>query len=57
MPNTDTSLIKENAAFLHHRFVEIHPFIDGNGRAARLLTNQYLIAHGFIAKVNYEPPA
>lgn len=37
----------ENAAFLHHRFVEIHPFIDGNGRVARLLTNLYLIAQGY----------
>lgn len=37
----------EKAAFLHHRFVEIHPFIDGNGRVARLLTNLYLIAQGY----------
>ncbi len=37
----------ETAAFLHHRFVEIHPFIDGNGRMSRLLTNLYLIAQGY----------
>lgn len=37
----------ETSAFLHHRFVEIHPFIDGNGRVARLLTNLYLIARGY----------
>jgi Fic family protein len=37
----------ETAAYLHHRFVEIHPFIDGNGRVARLLTNLYLIAGGY----------
>ncbi len=37
----------ETSAFLHHRFVEIHPFIDGNGRVARLLMNLYLIAHGY----------
>jgi Fic family protein len=37
----------ETAAFLHHRFVEIHPFIDGNGRVARLLTNIYLIARTY----------
>ncbi len=37
----------ETAALLHHRFVEIHPFIDGNGRVARLLTNLYLIYRGY----------
>lgn len=37
----------ETAAYLHHRFVEIHPFIDGNGRVARLLTNLYLISWGY----------
>ena len=37
----------ETAAFLHHRFVEIHPFINGNGRVARLLTNLYLITNGY----------
>lgn len=37
----------EIAAILHHRFVEIHPFIDGNGRVSRLLTNLYLIAQGY----------
>jgi Fic family protein len=35
------------ASFLHHRFVEIHPFSDGNGRVARLLTNLYLIARDY----------
>ncbi|RPJ78275.1 MAG: Fic family protein [Alphaproteobacteria bacterium] len=37
----------ETASFLHHRFVEIHPFSDGNGRVARLLTNLYLIARDY----------
>ena len=41
----------ETAAYLHHRFVHIHPFIDGNGRVARLLTNLYLIALGYPAIV------
>ncbi|WP_375431195.1 Fic family protein [uncultured Friedmanniella sp.] len=27
------------AAWLHHRFTEIHPFQDGNGRVARLLAS------------------
>jgi Fic family protein len=37
----------ETASFLHHRFVEIHPFSDGNGRVARLLTNMYLISKDY----------
>ncbi|MBU4373568.1 MAG: Fic family protein [Euryarchaeota archaeon] len=37
----------ETAAFMHHMFVEIHPFIDGNGRVARLLMNLYLIAQSY----------
>lgn len=28
-----------NAAWLHHRFTQIHPFQDGNGRVARALTS------------------
>jgi Fic family protein len=37
----------ETASFLHHRFVEIHPFSDGNSRVARLLTNLYLITKNY----------
>ncbi|WP_229388861.1 Fic family protein [Methanosarcina sp. DH2] len=37
----------ETASFLHHRFVEIHPFSDGNGRVARLLINLYLISRDY----------
>lgn len=39
--------VPETAAYLHHRFVAIHPFLDGNGRVARLLMNLYLIRHGY----------
>ncbi len=35
------------AAKIHHRFVDIHPFIDGNGRTARLLMNLYLMRNGY----------
>jgi len=35
------------AAFAHRRLVDIHPFIDGNGRAARLLMNLILVNKGY----------
>jgi Fic family protein len=36
-----------SACFLHGEFVKIHPFIDGNGRTARLLLNFELIQSGY----------
>jgi Fic family protein len=41
----------EFAAQLHKRFVFIHPFIDGNGRIARLLMNVALIQNGYMLAV------
>ncbi|HSN78302.1 MAG TPA: Fic family protein, partial [Anaerolineae bacterium] len=35
------------AALAHHRLAAIHPFIDGNGRAARLVMNLLLLRDGF----------
>ena len=34
------------AAWLHHRFVQIHPFEDGNGRTARLLMSYVFARRG-----------
>lgn len=31
------------AAIMHHQFAYIHPFFDGNGRLARILTTYYLL--------------
>ena len=38
----------ERAAKLHTDFVNIHPFIDGNERTARLLLNFELMKDGYI---------
>jgi Fic family protein len=37
----------ERAALAHFRLVHIHPFVDGNGRTARLLMNLILIREGY----------
>ncbi len=41
----------EFAARLHKRFVFIHPFIGGNGRAARLLMNTALTQDGYMLAI------
>jgi Fic family protein len=41
----------ERAARLHIDLVKIHPFVDGNGRTARLIMNLELLKHGFPAVV------
>ena len=39
-----TSVCPEvEAAWFHHRFAQIHPFQDGNGRVARALTSAVLL--------------
>jgi len=35
------------AAVAHHELANIHPFVDGNGRVARLLMNLILLKRGF----------
>lgn len=35
------------AAEMHERIATIHPFIDGNGRTARLIMNLTLLRHGY----------
>ena len=36
------------SAWTHAEFVKIHPFVDGNGRTARLLMNYQLMQDGFL---------
>ncbi|ACB86122.1 Fic family protein [Natranaerobius thermophilus] len=37
----------ELATYFHHHLTSIHPFVDGNGRLARLLMNFILVQDGY----------
>jgi Fic family protein len=50
----DKSHPVERAALLHLKFVTTHPFVDGNGRSARLLMNLILVQHGYPV-INIQP--
>lgn len=41
----------EFAAIIHKKFVFIHPFIDGNGRVARLIMNLALLQAGYMTTI------
>jgi len=41
----------EFAAWLHDQFIDIHPFVDGNGRVARLLMNLALLQTGYVITI------
>lgn len=43
----DVTPVPERLAALHNRFERIHPFLDGNGRAGRLLLNLVLVRMGY----------
>jgi hypothetical protein len=47
----EESPVAVQAAWLHHRFTQIHPFQDGNGRVARALTNMVFIRAGLFPLV------
>lgn len=44
---TDKMDILKTIAEWHCRFVKIHPFMDGNGRVARLIVNLMLLKEGY----------
>lgn len=45
------------AADFHFRFVHIHPFVDGNGRTARLVMNLILMTAGYPPTIIKADPA
>jgi fido (protein-threonine AMPylation protein) len=50
----DETTIAEALARLHARFEQIHPFLDGNGRAGRLLLNLLLVRVGYPPAIIYK---
>ncbi len=45
--NTKNKEPIETASLIHLKFVNIHPFIDGNGRTSRLLLNLHLMRNNY----------
>jgi hypothetical protein len=50
----DESAIAEALAVLHARFERIHPFLDGNGRAGRLVLNLLFVRLGIPPAIIYK---
>jgi len=46
--NSNQNNILEKISKIHYDFVKIHPFVDWNGRIARLLMNLYMIKYKYL---------
>ena len=51
---TDPIAFPEQLARVHVRFEQIHPFLDGNGRAGRLVLNLILVRLGYPPAIIYK---
>jgi Fic family protein len=47
LSGSDADYVVALACDLHYALVHVHPFVDGNGRTARLLDSLILNRHGF----------
>lgn len=45
--NDENNDLWYNIAFSHAQLMKVHPFLDGNGRCARIVLNYQLIKNGF----------
>ena len=48
------AMFPEALATVHCRFEQIHPFLDGNGRAGRLILNLVLVRLGYPPAIIYK---
>jgi hypothetical protein len=54
LADAEDATVIERLAELHARFEQIHPFLDGNGRAGRLILNLVLVRLGYPPAIIYK---